>query len=111
MGWPVPWYSSLGSDFNYDFHVSLDENVAPLEYNYKDKTTLERELPYIQSGRDAHGLSVFLRDGDRVFHTYSTYGRGVDQLIGTYQYLDLTPLGRQRRVNEFSYHDKYESAP
>jgi predicted dithiol-disulfide oxidoreductase (DUF899 family) len=111
MGWPVPWYSSHGSDFNYDFHVSLDEDVAPLEYNYKDKATLERELPYIRSGADAHGLSVFLRDGDRVFHTYSTYGRGVDQLIGTYQYLDLTPLGRQRHVTGFTYHDKYESAP
>jgi predicted dithiol-disulfide oxidoreductase (DUF899 family) len=110
MGWPVPWYSSLGSDFNYDFHVSLDEDIAPIEYNYKDKATLERDVPYIRSGADAHGLSVFLRDGDRVFHTYSTYGRGVDQLIGTYQYLDLTPLGRQRHVTGFSYHDKYEDA-
>ena len=111
MGWPMPWYSSLGSDFNFDFHVSFDEDVAPLEYNYKDKATLEREVPYIRSGADAHGLSVFLRDGDRVFHTYSTYGRGVDQLIGTYQYLDLTPLGRQRHVTGFTYHDKYQSAP
>jgi predicted dithiol-disulfide oxidoreductase (DUF899 family) len=55
MGWPVPWYSSLGSDFNYDFHVSFDEDVAPLEYNYKDKVALERDLPYIRSGGDAHG--------------------------------------------------------
>jgi predicted dithiol-disulfide oxidoreductase (DUF899 family) len=110
MGWPVPWYSSLGSDFNYHFHVSFDEDVAPIEYNYKDKAALVRDVPYIRSGADAHGLSVFLRDGDRVFHTYSTYGRGVDQLIGTYQYLDMTPLGRQRHVTGFSYHDKYEDA-
>ena len=108
MGWPVPWYSSHGSDFNYDFHVSFDEDIAPLEYNYKDKATLERDVPYIRSGVDAHGLSVFLREGDRVFHTYSAYGRGVDQLIGTYSYLDLTPLGRQRYVTEFPYHDSYD---
>jgi predicted dithiol-disulfide oxidoreductase (DUF899 family) len=110
MGWPMPWYSSHGSDFNYDFHVSFDEDVAPLEYNYQDKATLARVAPYIRSGADAHGISVFLRDGDRVLHTYSAYGRGVDQLIGTYQYLDLTPLGRQRHVTGFLYHDKYESA-
>jgi predicted dithiol-disulfide oxidoreductase (DUF899 family) len=107
MGWPVPWYSSLGTDFNYDFHVSFDEDIAPMEYNYKDKAALERDLPYIRSGGDAHGVSVFLRDGDRVFHTYSAYSRGVDSLLGTYRYLDLTPLGRQKHVTEFLYHDRY----
>jgi predicted dithiol-disulfide oxidoreductase (DUF899 family) len=101
------WYSSYGSDFNYDFHVSLDEDIAPPEYNYKDKATLERDVPYIRSGTDAYGLSVFLREGDRVFHTYSAYGRGVEPLIGAYSYLDLTPLGRQRHVSEFIYHDRY----
>ena len=109
MGWPVPWYSSLGSDFNYDFHVSFDEDVAPLEYNYKDKETLEREAPYIRSGADGPGVSVFLREGDRVFHTYSAYSRGVDSLLGTYRYLDLTPLGRQKHVREFLYHDRYDA--
>jgi predicted dithiol-disulfide oxidoreductase (DUF899 family) len=109
MGWQAPWYSSYGSDFNYDFHVSLDEDVAPLEYNYKDKAALERDVPYIRSGTDAHGVSVFLREGDRVFHTYSAYGRGVDSLLGTYNYLDLTPLGRQRHVREFLYHDRYDT--
>jgi predicted dithiol-disulfide oxidoreductase (DUF899 family) len=108
MGWVVPWYSSYGSDFNYDFHVSLDEDVAPLEYNYKDKAALERDVPYIRSGADAHGVSVFLRDGESVFHTYSAYGRGVDPLLGTYSYLDLTPLGRQRHVSGFRYHDTYD---
>jgi predicted dithiol-disulfide oxidoreductase (DUF899 family) len=107
MGWQVPWYSSYGSDFNYDFHVSFDEDVAPLEYNYKDRATLARDVPYIRSRADAHGISVFLREDDRVFHSYSAYGRGVDQLLGTYNYLDLTPLGRQRYVTEFAYHDTY----
>jgi predicted dithiol-disulfide oxidoreductase (DUF899 family) len=109
MGWPVPWYSSAGSDFNYDFHVSLDEDIAPLEHNYKDRAALERGMPYIRSGADAHGVNVFLGDGDRVFHTYSAYARGVDSLLGTYSYLDLTPLGRQKYVSEFLYHDRYDA--
>ena len=108
MGWSMPWYSSLGSDFNYDFHVSFNEDIAPLEYNYKDKAALERDQPYIRSGADAPGLSVFLRDGDRVFHTYSAYARGLDSLVGTYSYLDLTPLGRQKYITEFRYHDSYD---
>jgi predicted dithiol-disulfide oxidoreductase (DUF899 family) len=108
MGWAVPWYSSYGSDFNYDFHVSFDENIAPLEYNYKDKETVAREAPYIRSGTDGPGVSVFLREGDRVFHTYSAYERGLDILLGTYRWLELTPLGRQRHVTEFPYHDTYD---
>ena len=108
MGWQVPWYSSAGSDFNYDFHVSFDEGKAPLEYNYKDKETLERVAPYIRSGADGPGVSVFVREGDRVFHTYSAYERGLDSLLGTYRWLDLTPLGRQRHVTEFPYHDTYD---
>ena len=107
MGWQVPWYSSHGGDFNYDFHVSFDEDVAPLEYNYKDEAALERDVRFIRSGRDAPGVSVFLRDGDRVYHTYSAYARGLDPLIGTYHWLDLTSLGRQRHVTGFPYHDSY----
>jgi predicted dithiol-disulfide oxidoreductase (DUF899 family) len=83
MGWPVPWYSSHGTDFNADFQATVD-------------------------GGDRAGLSVFLRDGDRVLHTYSAYGRGAESLVGTYNWLDLTPLGRQRYVNEFPYHDRYD---
>lgn len=109
MGWTVPWYSSFETDFNYDFHVTNDEAKAPVEYNYKDAATLEREnLGYHMSG-ESPGLSVFLRDGDTVFHTYSAYARGLDRLLGTYHYLDLTPLGRQRYVTEFSHHDRYEA--
>jgi predicted dithiol-disulfide oxidoreductase (DUF899 family) len=88
--------------------VSFNEDIAPLEYNYKDKVALERDQPYIRTGADAPGLSVFLRDGDRVFHTYSAYARGLDSLVGTYSYLDLTPLGRQKYVTEFRYHDSYD---
>ena len=111
MGWQVPWYSSAGSDFNYDFHVSFDEGKAPLEYNYKDKQTLQREAPYIRPGTDGPGVSVFLREGDRVFHTYSAYERGLDSLLGAYRWLELTPLGRQRHVIEFPYHDSYDQKP
>lgn len=107
MGWSVPWYSSAGSDFNYDFHVTNDESVAPVEYNFKDKATLEREgLAYVMDG-DAQALSVFVRDDDAVFHTYTTYGRGAEVLLSTYHYLDLTPRGRTRYVNGFPYHDTY----
>ncbi|MFF0311128.1 DUF899 domain-containing protein [Streptosporangium sp. NPDC004379] len=116
MGWDVPWYSSHGGDFNYDFHVTNDEAVAPVEYNYYDREALERRglTPFLKG--EAHGVSVFVRaDGGEggdgaVLHTYSSYGRGLDLLLGTYNYLDLTPLGRQRYVNEFSHHDRYGAA-
>jgi predicted dithiol-disulfide oxidoreductase (DUF899 family) len=99
MGWTFPWYSSWGSDFNYDFHVTLDEAVAPVEYNYRDKAELEA-AGFTQIEGDLHGTSAFLRDGDRVFHTYSTYGRGTEQVGGTHYYLDLTALGRQEDWEE-----------
>ncbi len=69
-GWTVPWYSSFGSDFNHDFHVTM-------------------------AGGEAQGLSVFFRVGDDVFHTYSTYNRGVEALTDAYPLLDVTPYGRQ----------------
>ena len=110
MGWTIPWYSSFGSDFNYDFHVTNDETVAPVEYNYKDKATLlAKGTPWYVSG-EWQGLSVFLRDGDDVYHTYSTYERGLDPLVNTYTYLDLTPLGRQSHVTQFALHDTYPAA-
>ena len=93
MGWSVPWYSSAGSDFNYDFHVTLDEAVAPVEYNYRPLAELG---PTWQGwSGDMHGISAFLRHGDRVFHTYSSYARGTDMIVGTYHWLDLTARGRQ----------------
>jgi predicted dithiol-disulfide oxidoreductase (DUF899 family) len=116
MGWTLPWYSSLGSDFNYDFHVTQDEAVAPVEYNYRDKTELiEAGMPYRTSG-EMPGLSVFLRDGDRVHHTYSTYGRGLEApTLGMYGYLDLTPHGRGEEdgssIISFIYHDGQAPLP
>lgn len=89
MGWTFPWYSSYRSDFNYDFRVTLDPSVGQVEYNYRTLKDVEpgsTEMP---------GVSVFIRDGQRVFHTYSTYGRGTDLHNTAYLYLDLTPLGRQ----------------
>ena len=114
MGWILPWYSSFGSDFNYDFHVTQDEAVTSVEYNYKDKAALEQAgLTYAMSGEQP-GLSVFLRDGESIFHTYSTFARGLDLLLGTYNYLDLTPLGRldpPGGVINFIYHDGHAPLP
>jgi predicted dithiol-disulfide oxidoreductase (DUF899 family) len=94
-GWSVPWYSSFGSDFNYDFHVTLDENVVPVEYNYRNKAEMEaRKGPNLMKGEE-HGLSVFFRIDDDVFHTYSTYARGTESLTDAYSLLDTTPYGRQ----------------
>ncbi len=98
-GWTFPWYSSYGSDFNYDFHVTLDEAVAPVEYNYRDRAEWERAGHPDLAG-ELHGTSAFLRDGDRVYHTYSTYGRGTEQVGGTHYYLDMTALGRQEDWEE-----------
>ncbi|MEO6701171.1 MAG: DUF899 domain-containing protein [Jatrophihabitantaceae bacterium] len=95
-GWTIPWYSSLGSDFNYDFDVTMDPAVKPPIYNY-------RPLPWEVkpgAGQEQPGLSCFLRDGDDIFHTYSTYARGTDQLGGGYTFLDLTALGRQEEWEE-----------
>jgi len=94
-GWSLPWYSSFGSAFNYDFHVTLDETVAPIEYNYRDKAELERRNGSNLMQGDGHGLSVFFRMGDDVFHTYSAYARGVEGLTNAYTLLDTTPYGRQ----------------
>lgn len=94
-GWAFPWYSSFGSDFNYDFHVTLDETKAPIEYNYLTKEELiARNGPNNVTG-ESHGLSVFFRLGDEVFHTYSTYARGCEHLTNAYALLDTTPYGRQ----------------
>jgi len=83
--WGFPWVSSLGTDFNYDFHVTLDEKVVPVEYNFEPKQGMSGEQP---------GLSVFKLVDDQVYHTYSSYSR-LDNLAGTYVFLDLTPAGRQ----------------
>jgi predicted dithiol-disulfide oxidoreductase (DUF899 family) len=94
-GWTVPWYSSFGSDFNYDFHATLDKTVAPIEYNYRNQAELEEHNGSDDVQGESHGLSVFFRLGDDIFHTYSTYARGVEALTDAYRLLDMTPYGRQ----------------
>ena len=98
-GWQHPWYSSAGSDFNYDYHVTLDESVVPFEYNYRSKAEWDQrpDADFIQQEQpfDLHGLSCFLRVDEQVFHTYSTYGRGADAMTFSTNALDLTALGRQ----------------
>ena len=88
MNWSFPWYSSKGSDFNFDYHVSFtSEQTAKgkAEYNYRMVSISMSELP---------GLSVFRLDGRKVLHTYSAYARGLDMLSVAYHYMDLVPKGR-----------------
>jgi predicted dithiol-disulfide oxidoreductase (DUF899 family) len=101
-GWTVPWYSSFGTDFNYDFHVSLDDSVAPVEYNYRGAVEL-RETGnewFVENPTEVSGISAFLRDGADIYHTYSTFGRGDEGLSDGYYLLDLTALGRQEDWEE-----------
>jgi predicted dithiol-disulfide oxidoreductase (DUF899 family) len=95
-GWTVPWYSSHGSDFNYDFQVTLDASVPQLHYNYRP----EPHLLDGQPSTEMPGHSCFLRDGDAIFHTYSTFGRGNEYTSSLYPLLDLTALGRQEAWEE-----------
>lgn len=106
-GWTFPWYSSYGSEFNYDFHVTIDESVIPLEVNYRTRPDLERAaddslrwLLETEQPFELPGISCFLREGDQVFHTYSTFARGSEALGGGYAFLDLTALGRQESWEE-----------
>lgn len=105
MGWRFKWVSSLGSDFNYDYHVSSTEDeiaAGKYTYNYETGEGAGGEMP---------GISVFYRDTDgAVFHTYSAYARGGDILIGAYNYLDLTPKGRNEAstMNWVRHHDRYD---
>lgn len=101
-GWDIPWFSSYGSSFNYDFHVTLDGSVAPVMFNYRDAAELDAAgFGWVNEGSNEQpGYSCFLRDGDEVFHTYSTFGRGTEQLGGAYAMLDMTALGRQEQWEE-----------
>ena len=100
-GWTFPWYSSFGSDFNYDFHVTIDESVAPAEYNFRSLDEWAAKDPsWAGWSGEQPGLSCFLRVDDEVFHTYSQYGRGAESTGGSYYFLDLTALGRQEDWEE-----------
>jgi predicted dithiol-disulfide oxidoreductase (DUF899 family) len=107
MGWTFKWVSSAPSDFNFDYGVSFkSEDEAKAEYNYGAKAFGGKEMP---------GISVFYKDtnGD-IFHTYSTYARGLDMMNVTYQYLDLVPKGRDEQkgiMNWLRYRDQYDAQP
>jgi predicted dithiol-disulfide oxidoreductase (DUF899 family) len=102
-GWHIPWYSSYGTDFNYDFGVTVDESVRPGEYNFRTKAEYEAmgadffeyDQPFEMPGR-----SCFLTVDGRVFPTYSQYARGLESTGGSYYFLDLTALGRQEDWEE-----------
>ena len=95
-GWSISWVSSFGSDFNYDFHVTLDPKVTPAEYNYRNKAEMEAAKGHsVLLEGEEHGLSVFFQLDD-LFHTYSAYARGTESLTETYRLLDTTPYGRQQ---------------
>jgi len=111
MGWRFPWFSSFGSDFNFDYHVSFTKDdiaKGSVAYNYTETSFPSEEAP---------GASVFYRDpsGD-IFHTYSTYARGLDILLGAYNFLDLVPKGRDEgslphTMAWVRHHDRYAAAP
>jgi predicted dithiol-disulfide oxidoreductase (DUF899 family) len=109
LGWRFPWVSSGGNDFNRDFHVSFSkEELAKgkVEYNYTQQSFPSDEAP---------GLSVFFKNAaGEIFHTYSTYGRGLDTLMGAYNFMDMTPKGRNEDSLPFTmawvrHHDRYET--
>jgi len=107
MGWRFPWVSAFGTDFQHDYgvHFTKEELAGEVDYNY-GKTRFGLE--------EAPGLSVFYKnEAGEVFHTYSTYARGLDALVGTYQFLDLAPKGRDEDGLAFTmswvrHHDKYD---
>ncbi len=106
MGWRFPWVSAFGNDFQHDYgvHFTKEELTGEVDYNY-GKTRFGLE--------EAPGLSVFYKnEAGEIFHTYSTYARGLDALVGTYQFLDLAPKGRDEDGLAFTmswvrHHDKY----
>lgn len=110
MGWQFDWVSSQGSDFNYDYHVSFTpEQLAgdSLFYNFE-------QIPREQGHDELPGMSVFYKnEAGEIFHTYSSYARGGDILIGAHHFLDLTPKGRNESetMGWMRRHDEYEDAP
>jgi predicted dithiol-disulfide oxidoreductase (DUF899 family) len=113
MGWQFRWVSSNSNDFNYDFHVSFtpeERAKANGEVYYNYGVT---EFP----AEEAPGISLFYKnDAGEIFHTYSTFGRGVEVMMGTYNMLDLAPKGRDEddgpyKMNWVRHHDRYEPAP
>ena len=107
MDWTFPWVSSLGSEFRYDFGAAFTEEQQRngAEYNFRHEATV---LP------QREGMSAFMLEDGVIHHTYSTYARGVEQLMGTFGFLDVAPLGRNEEPHEtgawWHRHDQYERA-
>ncbi len=128
MGWSFPWASSVGSDFNFDFNVSFTEaqqRTGGIEYNYERgghaMDVAPAPLPVAQFAatcgtdaptyaRDRPGMSAFVIEDGAIYHTYSTYARGVDALWGAYQWLDRAPRGRNETGVWWRRHDEYEKS-
>ncbi|MDR6391656.1 DUF899 domain-containing protein [Paraburkholderia phenoliruptrix] len=126
MGWTFPWASSAGSDFNFDFNISFTEaqqREGTVEYNYQRghhaMDAVPAPEPVAQFAatcgtdastytRDRPGLSAFVLEDGAVYHTYSTYARGLDGLWGMYQWLDRAPKGRNETGIWWRRHDEYE---
>ena len=129
MGWRFPWASSIGSDFNYDFNASYtkeEQREEGIEYNYQHEEPLD-EIPSRSTPdgpttfaamtgtdvatyrRERPGMSAFALEDGIVYHTYSAYARGLDGLLGTYQWLDRAPRGRNETGAWFRRHDEYNN--
>jgi predicted dithiol-disulfide oxidoreductase (DUF899 family) len=126
MGWTFPWASSLGSEFNFDFNVSITEQQqreGGVEYNYQrgghamDATSVPEPVAKFAATcgtdaptytRDRPGMSAFALDDGAIYHTYSTYARGLDGLWGMYQWLDRAPKGRNEAGPWWRRHDEYD---
>lgn len=130
MGWTFPWVSSFGGDFNFDFQVSITEDEqreGGIEYNYRrDAAPIAERLTQLGSGpvadfaatagtdvvtftRELPGMSAFALEDGIVYHTYSTYGRGLDALWSMYAWLDRAPKGRNETGPWWRHHDRYDS--
>jgi predicted dithiol-disulfide oxidoreductase (DUF899 family) len=125
MGWTFPWASSAGSDFNFDFNISFTEaqqRDGEVEYNYlrgrhaMDATPAPEPVVQFAANcgtdaqtyaRDRPGMSAFILEDGVVYHTYSTYARGVDGIWGMYQWLDRAPKGRNETGVWWKRHDEY----
>jgi predicted dithiol-disulfide oxidoreductase (DUF899 family) len=131
MGWTFPWASSFGGDFNFDFNVYFTEEQqreGGIDYNYHREARMPVgrdagtwEGPVAENAamagtdvatytRERPGMSAFVREGGAIYHTYSTYARGLDGLWGMYQWLDRAPLGRNEEGMWWRRHDEYEKA-
>ena len=112
MDWSFPWVSSGRSHFNYDFHVTIDASVAPVEYNHRNQAELEAaDVAWRGWSGEMPGMSAFALEDGFVYHTYSAYARGIDQLWTMWQWLDRAPLGRNEGdLCWFRRHDQYEES-